>query len=1028
MADRIEAGSEALDPQEVAATGWPDGGDLKLKSLWADGYPAREIARAMGGIDRDAVMQRARELGLPPRSLGPEDEGPDPADPILAVQGHSVRLKQLDQWVWPSTKVRYLAKDMRNALRAAAEIPGPEEVIDLRLLLEGVLAVGAGKPTKSTRLAAEALRAEGFSTRNPALPGAATKSVTKQRAVVAWDVVEVLTAAAALRHRMKKRPSELQLAHVIWGIGHTAGEPHRQDLPRGLESSRATAVAVLGRMAASSDDADALKDAAAELARRAPPPGRTRTNADFSTDAASAGQDVFGASEDAAALADLILLRKAEPPLAIGVFGPWGSGKSTLLAELRSKISRSTGPDAGARSIAADPQVQRVSQVLQLEFNAWTFADSENLWASLTSELFDQIAAGGFDRRSARTGSRLVSEVAARTAKEVAALRSSAGEVLQHERAIADARRDKELAEREEHAVLAHAALETARELLGTAGKDGKADAAKGKSEKQDGGGRTALEVVRTGIIGKGDEDAEARLRRYAEAGGAMLRWCYAATDFIRGGASRWAKLAGIISVLATVAVVALFVVELPAASAFWTKIVAWTIMGIGYVATIGTVVLPAWRVVAMYGAKLQERRDAGQNRLRDAERRLRESQAAHDKAAEAQRDSEAFIARYGELAGGGAARPGLMLDYLLKESVDVAAVRNKLGLLGTVRRCFDQLDHVVRSTLDSGNSEAVERIIIYIDDLDRCSERQVVQVLEAIHLLLAFPCFVVVAAVDAQWLRVSLERQHHQLGKSEGPTVSDYLEKIFQVPFWIKPIRGGGHGASLDPGFSAYVRALVGQQGAPDAGAAAASGDAVDIGRPAGVSSLPFSPMEPRAPSAIERATRERLRLVDVEVALLERLGPLAAKSPRAVKRMINTYRLIRVRIPHEELAGFLTPAGGTTVPSFATLLFALACEVGLPRAAADLVAHALPELKTDQWDALLVEASKAMPLPAPPQLGEDPLIAALRELDALAPLLAGLRELQSVVPMQIQHQLARAFELVGRYSFRLSGGAQKN
>lgn len=45
------------------------------------------------------------------------------------------------------------------------------------------------------------------------------------------------------------------------------------------------------------------------------------------------------------------------------------------------------------------------------------------------------------------------------------------------------------------------------------------------------------------------------------------------------------------------------------------------------------------------------------------------------------------------------------------------------------------------------------ERIILYIDDLDRCPPEKVVEVLQAIHLLLCFPLFVVVVAVDARWV-----------------------------------------------------------------------------------------------------------------------------------------------------------------------------------------------------------------------------------------------------------------------------------
>ncbi len=89
-----------------------------------------------------------------------------------------------------------------------------------------------------------------------------------------------------------------------------------------------------------------------------------------------------------------------------------------------------------------------------------------------------------------------------------------------------------------------------------------------------------------------------------------------------------------------------------------------------------------------------------------------------------------------------------------------------------------------------------IDRIILYIDDLDRCPEKNVVEVLQAVHLLLAFPLFIVVVGVDPRWLLRSLERHSavfsagtEQNGSNgeldEDPlwqsTPMNYLEKIFR-------------------------------------------------------------------------------------------------------------------------------------------------------------------------------------------------------------------------------------------------------
>ncbi len=99
------------------------------------------------------------------------------------------------------------------------------------------------------------------------------------------------------------------------------------------------------------------------------------------------------------------------------------------------------------------------------------------------------------------------------------------------------------------------------------------------------------------------------------------------------------------------------------------------------------------------------------------------------------------------------------------------------------------------------GENTRINRIAHYIDDLDRCPANKVVDVLQAIHLLLAFPLFVVVVGVDARWITRSLQTHylrllHSTTEQEQGfsnligkATPHDYLEKIFQLPFWLQPM-----------------------------------------------------------------------------------------------------------------------------------------------------------------------------------------------------------------------------------------------
>ena len=100
-----------------------------------------------------------------------------------------------------------------------------------------------------------------------------------------------------------------------------------------------------------------------------------------------------------------------------------------------------------------------------------------------------------------------------------------------------------------------------------------------------------------------------------------------------------------------------------------------------------------------------------------------------------------------------------------------------------------------------------IDRIVLYIDDLDRCPPTRVVEVLEAVHLLLAGRLFVVVVAVDPRWLLRSIAAHYAELFQGEhlpaaetwidGP--AQYLEKIFQIVLTLPPLEEGGYRRLID-------------------------------------------------------------------------------------------------------------------------------------------------------------------------------------------------------------------------------------
>ena len=106
---------------------------------------------------------------------------------------------------------------------------------------------------------------------------------------------------------------------------------------------------------------------------------------------------------------------------------------------------------------------------------------------------------------------------------------------------------------------------------------------------------------------------------------------------------------------------------------------------------------------------------------------------------------------------------------------------RAQLGLMTQIREDFEQMARLLAASANQPCAESdvdvvgdqlprIDRIVVYIDDLDRCPPDRVVQVLEAVQLLLAVPLFVVVVAVDPRWLLRSLTVHYQELFNTANP------------------------------------------------------------------------------------------------------------------------------------------------------------------------------------------------------------------------------------------------------------------
>ena len=355
------------------------------------------------------------------------------------------------------------------------------------------------------------------------------------------------------------------------------------------------------------------------------------------------------------------------------------------------------------------------------------------------------------------------------------------------------------------------------------------------------------------------------------------------------------------------------------------------------------------------------------------------------------------------------ALRPERRIATFIQDRAAATDYRQHLGVPALIRRDFEKLSSMFETQRQSEENGAdggqepqqndptvVNRIILYIDDLDRCPPQKVVDVLRAIHLLLAFRLFVVVVAVDARWMKRSLKdrfslmldtadsgafgaaregREHDgrrdHIGWRATASPDDYLEKIFQVPFWIRPLGRSGSqrlvreltrhdvetgqdasGGALDAGDSTShggdANRTPGNILAPPVGAGRAAPAPPAIAAPASKPTLDVVPASKAASEWSPVAPKPRtLMLTAQERDYMVLLSPLIGRSPRSVKRFVNCYRLLKSTLDPADLER-ATRSGG-----FRTSMLLLGIVTGFPEAA--------PALLKDLRDASRDQAPEA-------------------------------------------------------------------
>ena len=705
----------------------------------------------------------------------------------------------------------------------------------------------------------------------------------------------------------------------------------------------------------------------------------------------SKGEDQLEIMHEVQAFANLMASADLQPPLSIGLFGDWGTGKSFFMEKLHDRVefisheARSAGGKTGIHG-----------RIAQIKFNAWYYVDS-NLWASMVTRIFDNLASflgikSGEEERESNLYENLASTQEQVQVAEQAQL-AIKNEITTLEEELNSLKEERQRKRKELEGV-------RLKHLAKTVQQDEQVKGLMEKAQKE-------LGFQKIESIGEEVNQSKAHIQglvdRYSTTQGRLVQ---VYRHIVRLGNP---KVYLYLFVLIVIPLGAYFLLDtLPDKwkTDSWINIL--TRVG-SVVASLGVVI----RQVIDEADPILQKVNMGIDYLNQAENRL--DQLRDVASATVDEEIAALEQEYGQLNEQYQTaqnqkweaekqlklvkkeiediKSGKRLESYIQSRVRSSDYQKHLGLISLIREDFDRLSQyleknpsetAVKETFSEiEKQDQLDRIILYIDDLDRCPPDRVVEVLQAIHLILAFKLFVVVVGVDVRWVSRSLLHRYGNMlttqDKSltddpelkleirESATPFDYLEKIFQIPFRLKGMS--------DSTKKKYVRALMQndltqmvaeteeeqhdtseteteeQKVEGNETSVEAAVEEMDIPAEAEEADtsidLPESTVEEdpslqqqQVPAKSRETTEEKVvrkfeevqswdkvKLTQIEVDFIAALTPLAGDSPRTLKRFVNVARLIKSN------PNWLPPAEDikNTKPYMASLLM-LAVVVGSP------------------------------------------------------------------------------------------------
>ncbi len=644
--------------------------------------------------------------------------------------------------------------------------------------------------------------------------------------------------------------------------------------------------------------------------------GRSTQNVKIDNDSAFPPNDLLDISSEINVFARLLAQRDLQPPLAIALFGEWGSGKSFFINHLQLKIKQLSNSKIVKKG--SDQELYYCKNIIHIPFNAWAYLDA-NLWIGFMACIFEKI--DEYITGQTKLG-KLKEGVRTKLSNELEFVKDQKASILSKKFKLEQKRKTLEGNIKAEKLKLDKTIKDLTEEswlekikLIWTELKV--EDKYKDQLEKL---GLTPEVLEKTA-----NEEIPSKIRSFK--------------NFI----TQFKSLSGTQLVGTILLSLGLIVAGIFISNAEWfnnlvngtTKITAFLVLTLSGAITKISAAFNFFKPYVDKALKVQL----------DFNQKIKEAEREHqDKITQVQLEKEGASIEIETLTheiekidneidgleyslNNGLEK--IVLTDFIKKRITSADYTDKLGVVSVIRKDLETLSELfigqkIDPTLSEGekkqqeekkeklekikadfDGEPIERIILYIDDLDRCSDGKVLEVLQAVHLLMAFPLFIVVVGVDKRCVSNALFQSEqskyfklHAESQIENHNIQpiapdEYLEKIFQIPFQLKESSKEAVDKMIESLLSKDVIQIEsdkkddiqsnGEQNTTEVETNSTKGDET----PTVV--LPIVDVGP-----------EDLKITKDELNYIKDLSYLIGSSPRTIKRYINLYRLIKA---HEGL-----------------------------------------------------------------------------------------------------------------------------